>query len=174
MAWRQTGNKPLWWLSLLMHICVTRTQWVNSSKQSDICLHQQTIPSLVQIMSCRWFGDKPLSEPMLILLTGLLWTNFTGIWITIQPHLHKKFDLKMSSIMKWQPFCLILHALISQKTLHFLCSWVSFTMWCLFGIMDRYFLNSRQIKFLGISIPLTHWGRVTHICVSRLDHHWFR
>ena len=21
---------------------------------------------------------------------------------------------------------------------------------------------------------LTHWGQVTHICVSRLDHHWFR
>ena len=21
---------------------------------------------------------------------------------------------------------------------------------------------------------LTHWGRVTHICVSRLDHHWLR
>ena len=21
---------------------------------------------------------------------------------------------------------------------------------------------------------LTHWGRVMHICVSRLDHHWFR
>ena len=21
---------------------------------------------------------------------------------------------------------------------------------------------------------LTHWGRVTHICVSKLEHHWFR
>ena len=23
-------------------------------------------------------------------------------------------------------------------------------------------------------VSLTHWGRVTHICVSRLGHHWFR
>ena len=22
--------------------------------------------------------------------------------------------------------------------------------------------------------PLTHWGRVMHMCVSKLDHHWFR
>ena len=22
--------------------------------------------------------------------------------------------------------------------------------------------------------PLSHWGRVTHICVSELHHHWFR
>ena len=23
-------------------------------------------------------------------------------------------------------------------------------------------------------LPLIHWGRMTHICVSILDHHWFR
>ena len=32
MAWQWAGNKPLtwqWWPSLLMHICITRPQWIN-------------------------------------------------------------------------------------------------------------------------------------------------
>ena len=29
------------------------------------------------------------------------------------------------------------------------------------------------IKATGVTL-LTHWGRVTHICVSKLYHHWFR
>ena len=29
-------------------------------------------------------------------------------------------------------------------------------------------------KEYGHLYPLTHWGRVTHICVSKLGHHWFR
>ena len=34
----------------------------------------------------------------------------------------------------------------------------------------------REIHWLPTDICrlLTHWGRVTHICVGNLDHHWFR
>ena len=26
----------------------------------------------------------------------------------------------------------------------------------------------------NLGMDLTHWGQVMHICISRLDHHWFR
>ena len=68
MAWRRSGDKPLsepMMISLLTHICVTRSQWVNSSPPSATCMHQWTVSALVQIMACRLFGAKPLSITML-------------------------------------------------------------------------------------------------------------
>ena len=45
-------------------------------RPSDAYMRQQSRPSLVQIMACRWVGTKPLSKPMSvnvgILLTGPL------------------------------------------------------------------------------------------------------
>ena len=38
---------------------------VNSLRPSDAYMRQQDKPTLVQIMACRLFGAKPLSEPML-------------------------------------------------------------------------------------------------------------
>ena len=38
---------------------------VNSLRLSDAYIRQYSIPILLQIMVCRLFGDKPLSEPML-------------------------------------------------------------------------------------------------------------
>ena len=74
-------------------------------------MHQQTRPSLVQIMACRLFGAKPLSEPTNwqlagILLIGPLKTNFSEMWIEIHFSL-TKMHLKISS-GKWWPFCLSL------------------------------------------------------------------
>ena len=37
---------------------------INSLRPSDAYMRQQFTPSLVQIMACRLFGAKPLSEPM--------------------------------------------------------------------------------------------------------------
>ena len=37
----------------------------NSLRQSDACMRQKPNPSLVQIMDCREFSAKPISEPML-------------------------------------------------------------------------------------------------------------
>ena len=69
MAWRRPGNKPLsepMMVDLLMHICVTRPQWVNSSPPSAAYMCQWTRLALVQIMACRLSSAKPLSEPMLL------------------------------------------------------------------------------------------------------------
>ena len=38
---------------------------INSLRPSDTYMRQYNIPTLVQIMACRLFGAKPLSEPML-------------------------------------------------------------------------------------------------------------
>ena len=67
MAWPRPGDKPLseaMMVSLLMHICVTRPQWVKSLRQSNAYMHQYNIPILLQKMVCRLFRIMPLSEPM--------------------------------------------------------------------------------------------------------------
>ena len=46
---------------------------VDSFRLSDICMHNQTRPSLVQIMACCLFGTKPSNKPM-ILSTFVNWT----------------------------------------------------------------------------------------------------
>ena len=99
MAWRRPGDKQLsepMMVSLLMHICVTQPQWVNTlgPRQNGrhfaddifkcIFLNENVrilikislrfvpkgpinnIPSLVQIMAWRRPGDKPLSEAMMV------------------------------------------------------------------------------------------------------------
>ena len=57
---------PYWqgWCSsdILMFSCMV----INSSPPSDACMHQWTGSAMVQVMTCRLFGVKPLPEPMLI------------------------------------------------------------------------------------------------------------
>ena len=97
MAWRWSGDKPLsepMMVSLLMHICLTRPQWVNTSRPRQNGRHLaddifkciflnanvwipikislkfvpkgqiSNIPALVQIMAWCRPGNKSLSEPM--------------------------------------------------------------------------------------------------------------
>ena len=104
MAWHRSGDKPLsepMMVSLLMHICVTRPQWVNSLRPSDANMRHQPMPSLVQIMGCRRPG---------ILLIEPLGRNFSEILIEIYTFSFKKIHLKMSS-GKCRPFCLGLNVL---------------------------------------------------------------
>ena len=68
MTWRRPGNKPLsepMMVSSIMHICITWPQGVNSSPPSATYMRQWIRSVLIQIMACRLFGAKPLSEPML-------------------------------------------------------------------------------------------------------------
>ena len=55
----------------------------------------------------------------------------------------------------------------------------------LFRLMDRWTMNGSIIfyreeiiatleMYLSKIKELTHWGRVTHLCVSKLRHQWFR
>ena len=41
-------------------------KWFNSLRPNGTYIRQWTIPSLVQIMACCLFGDKPSSEPMTV------------------------------------------------------------------------------------------------------------
>ena len=62
------GDKPFsetMMVSLLMHICITQPQIVNSSPPSAAFMCQWIRSALVQIMACRLFGAKPLSKPVL-------------------------------------------------------------------------------------------------------------
>ena len=62
-------------------------------------------------MACGLFGAKPISEPMLVILsTGPPRTLFSKILIKIQTYSFQKFHLKISSA-KWRPFCLGLNVL---------------------------------------------------------------
>ena len=101
---------------------IIRPRSVNSVRLSDAYMCWWSGSSSDQIMTCRLFGAKPLSWPMLIGMYCKLdlkahFSNF--IW-----NLKKKILLKMLSATQW-PFCLSLS-------------------------------------------ELTHWGRVTHICVGNL------
>ena len=64
-------------------------------------------------MACHPLGAKPLSEPMQVLLTGPLGTNFSEIWIKAQQLSYKKMNSKISSA-KWRLFCVVLNVLKSS------------------------------------------------------------
>ena len=40
-------------------------------KPSDAYMRDEIMPSVVQIMACHLCGDKPLSEPMLAIFSGI-------------------------------------------------------------------------------------------------------
>ena len=70
-------------------------------RRSDAYLRHQSRPSMVQIMGCRLFGVKPLSEPM---------PEYCELYHWEQP------SAKMS--WKYRPFCLGLSALTPNHHLH--------------------------------------------------------
>ena len=89
MAWCRPGDKPLSepiMVSLLTHICLTRSQWVNSLRPSDAYMRQAII----------WTNDG-------ILLIRTLRTNFSEILSEIHSFSFKKMHFKMSSA-KWRLF----------------------------------------------------------------------
>ena len=68
MACGLPGDKPFaetMMVSLLMHICITQPQIVNSPPPSAAFMCQWIRSALVKIMACRLFGAKPLSKPVL-------------------------------------------------------------------------------------------------------------
>ena len=61
MAWRRPGDKPLsetMMVILPTHICVTRSQRVNSSPPSAAYMSQWTRSSLVQVLACRHYPNR--------------------------------------------------------------------------------------------------------------------
>ena len=54
-----------YWSSSVRPYSIIRSQWVNSSPPNAAYMHQWIVSALLQIMACRLYGAKPLSEPML-------------------------------------------------------------------------------------------------------------
>ena len=76
MAWRRPGNKPLsepMMASLLVHICVTPTQWVNEKLWGFLwCWPEQIVKSLNQQLSCQSFQFPWCSCDITIMLNSFL------------------------------------------------------------------------------------------------------
>ena len=103
-------------------------------------------PALVLIMAWHRTGDKPLTEPMIVsLLThtvyALLGLNELMDWWYQEPGHHQAWYWPLSFSLQMPGIDNILKNLVVQSP-----TW-------------------RQISCCP---PLTHWGRVTHICVSKL------
>ena len=76
MGCRRTGDKPLaepMMVSLPTHIHVTRPQWVNTLRPSDTYMCQWVITD----SGNRLFGEKPLSEPLLIYCQSVAWEQIS-------------------------------------------------------------------------------------------------
>ena len=72
----------------------------NSWRMSDAYMHQYTMPSLVQIMACRLFGDNPLSEPMMV------YCQFDPKGHIPMKLKYKSFHSKKCRLQEWRPSCL--------------------------------------------------------------------
>ena len=90
-------------LNTYMYKLKSNQCWINSLRLCDAYMRQYNIPTLVQIMACRLFSAKPLSEPLAILSIGSQRTYFSEISLKIQNFSFKEMHLKMSSV-KWRPF----------------------------------------------------------------------
>ena len=102
-----TNCDSLWFRTLpkhrnqIKHICfiklgrhLPQPQSVNSLRPRGAYMRQETRSSLLQIMACRLFGAKPLSEPILEIFIGLLEANFSEILIVIHIFSFMKMRLK--------------------------------------------------------------------------------
>ena len=97
-----------------MIIFIRKIIWgVNWSRPSNSCMHQLTMPSLVQIMTCCQFGAKPLSEPMLVYYCFMdpcnkfQWILNQNTVILIQESNFKNVICKMAAIL---PQCINPHS----------------------------------------------------------------
>ena len=123
-----------------------------------------------------------------ILLTGPLWINFSEILIDINTFSFKKMHLKMTYAKKnyvyfvsaqcFNYLCLLhvkksynkqINILCFSQTIHQTPKWVTF----LFLSLATQFQQLPVQPMMKISSKwwlsdLTHWGQVTHICVSKV------
>ena len=84
MAWRRPGDKSLsepMMDNLRTHICVTRSQWVNSLGPSDAILRWKSWSTLVQVMaSCLTAPSHYLNQCWLI-ISKVMWHSSEDIII---------------------------------------------------------------------------------------------
>ena len=125
-------------------------------RPSDAYMHQKNRPSLFQIMACRLSAPNYHLKLCWLIVKGPLGTNFSEI--RRKNKKIKKMILKMS-FAKWRPFSLDL------------------CVWFLFGLATVLIgLETHKVVSLisDVSHTLTDWKWVTHICVGKLCHRWFK
>ena len=138
------------------------------------------IPALVQIMAWRRPGDKPLSGPMMVRLPTHIWVNITDI---TQYKLVENYSFENIVSSSWGHYFDIY--VLYSPNLFSPYRWVYTLHYCQIAIDCVSTASSeepvrddhRQKMLLRVSSTestidtrgvLTHWGRVTHICVSEL------
>ena len=133
---------------------------------SDSYMRQLNIQSLVQIMACRLIGTKPLPEPML-----------SHWWVDTKGHISMKFYSKFIQGNTLENVICKMAAILSR------CQCVKNNSFNIAVPADGLASNgvrpwpssSDTIVFKVFMVidsnwltcgTLTHWGRVTHICVG--------
>ena len=119
MAWRRPGDKPLsepMMASLLMHICVTRPQWVNLLRSSDIVC-QWTPSSLVLVMANHLVSAKPLPKPVLTNCQLEIFGTNSKWYLKYRPFFPLKIHLNVIII------CPSIHPSVCPSDL--MCNWSS-------------------------------------------------
>ena len=84
---------------------LSRPQCVNSLRLRNAYMCHQTRPSLVQIMSCRLFGDKPLPKPVLG-YCQLDYCEYISVkfWLKYN-NFHSGKVIWNCRLQNWGPFC---------------------------------------------------------------------
>ena len=78
---------------------------INPFPPSAAYMRQWTGSSLVQVMACRLFGAKPLTEPMLAYCQLDSWENIS---VKFESEFYHFYSMKCNwkcRLTKWQPFC---------------------------------------------------------------------
>ena len=86
---------------------------INSLRLSHAYMCHEPRPSLVLIMACRLFGDKPLCEPMLYYCQLNHWEQTSVKMEVNYSHFHSRKSISICHMESdCQPFCLSLNVLI--------------------------------------------------------------
>ena len=81
------------------------SSFINSLWPSDAVWRQRSGSALVQIMACRLFGDKPLSEPMLVYCQLDSWEHISVKFESEFYRFHSRKCIWNCRLPKWRPFC---------------------------------------------------------------------
>ena len=110
--------------------------------------------------NCRWDQYRPL-EPIhlaTMLVQGLI-KCYTYT-----------YDFRLFSIFIWKRKCHLCEIFVNGCTRR--CHFDTFLLQSVMTFSSNDI--SVTMKVVQVVRKLTHWNRVTHICVSEIAHHWFR
>ena len=101
-------NRGLWSASgkyRQIYLCFSPFHHITSSPQSAAYMRQWTGSALVQIMTCRLFGAKPLPEPMLLYCQLDPYEQTSVKFQSRYKTFHSQKCIWKCRLRKWWPFC---------------------------------------------------------------------